>query len=119
MALDLIGRKVMGSGGKLLRNPTRYIYKYCEARNDQQQLLQFIEPLIEANQQGGELTIRSGEKAMDNPDEIGAASVDYLMYGGYLIFTQGGSARGQSKNSTENCLRPKKPGGIFTLTPNF
>jgi alkylation response protein AidB-like acyl-CoA dehydrogenase len=84
-ALDLIGRKVMGSGGKLLRNLTKYIYKYCEARAGDEQLQQFVEPLIEANQQWGELTIRIGEKAMDNPDEIGAASVDYLMYGGYVI----------------------------------
>jgi len=84
-ALDLIGRKVMGSGGKLLRNLTRYIYKYCEAQNGNEQLLQFVEPLIAANQQWGELTIRIGEKAMENPDELGAASVDYLMYGGYVI----------------------------------
>jgi alkylation response protein AidB-like acyl-CoA dehydrogenase len=84
-ALDLIGRKVMGSGGKLLRNLTKHIYKYCAALQGNDELANYVAALIEANQEWGELTIRVGEKAMGNPDEIGAASVDYLMYGGYVI----------------------------------
>ncbi len=84
-ALDLIGRKVMGSGGKLLRNLTKLIHKYCEARAGDEFLQEFVQPLRDLNREWGELTVQVGEKAMENPDEIGAASVDYLMYGGYLI----------------------------------
>lgn len=84
-ALDLIGRKVMGSGGKLLRNLTKHIYKYCASLQENEELAEYVATLIETNQEWGELTIRVGEKAMENPDEIGAASVDYLMYGGYVI----------------------------------
>jgi alkylation response protein AidB-like acyl-CoA dehydrogenase len=84
-ALDLIGRKVMGSGGKLLRNLTKHIYKYCASLQENEELTEYVATLIEANQAWGELTIRVGEKAMENPDEIGAASVDYLMYGGYIV----------------------------------
>jgi hypothetical protein len=84
-ALDLIGRKVMGSGGKLLRNLTKHIYKYCAALQGNDELANYVAALIEANQEWGELTIRVGEKAMGNPDEIGAASVEYLMYGGFVI----------------------------------
>ena len=31
-----------------------------------------------------ELSLKIGEKAMQNPDEAGAAAVDYLMYSGYV-----------------------------------
>jgi len=30
------------------------------------------------------LTLKIGEAAMQNPDEAGAAAVDYLMYSGYI-----------------------------------
>ena len=36
------------------------------------------------NQQWGALTQKIGMAAMKNPDEVGAASVDYLMYSGYV-----------------------------------
>lgn len=84
-ALDLIGRKVMGSGGKLLSNFTKLIHKYCQASADNAELQQFIEPLTTLNKEWGEVTMSIGEKAMENPDEVGAASVDFLMYSGYII----------------------------------
>eukprot|EP00998_Keelungia_sp_KM082_P003096 NODE_13830_length_429_cov_0.735099_g13807_i0.p1 GENE.NODE_13830_length_429_cov_0.735099_g13807_i0~~NODE_13830_length_429_cov_0.735099_g13807_i0.p1 ORF type:complete len:126 (+),score=21.99 NODE_13830_length_429_cov_0.735099_g13807_i0:41-379(+) len=44
----------------------------------------FINKLSELNSEWGEITAKLGEKAMANPDEVGAASVDYLMYSGYV-----------------------------------
>lgn len=85
-ALDLIGRKVMGSGGAVLRNFTKIIHKYCEANKDNADLAEFIEPLTRLNKEWGEVTMKVGEKAMENADEVGAASVDYLMYSGYIAF---------------------------------
>jgi hypothetical protein len=84
-ALDLIGRKVMGSGGQLLRNYTKQIHKFCQANVDNEELSPMVEALTKLNKEWGELTMKVGEKAMENPDEIGAASVDFLMYGGYII----------------------------------
>ena len=84
-ALDLIGRKVLGSGGKLLRNLTKIIHKYCESHSEDVVLGEYAQTLQRRNTDWGELTMKVGEKAMEDPDEIGAASVDYLMYGGYVI----------------------------------
>lgn len=85
-ALDLIGRKVMGSGGAMLRNFTKVMHKFCESNADSAELQEFIAPLQELNKEWGEVTMQVGEKAMENADEVGAASVDFLMYSGYIIF---------------------------------
>lgn len=84
-ALDLIGRKVMGSGGQLLSNYTKQIHKFCEAHKDNVGLAVMASSLAELNKEWGELTMTIGEKAMEDAEEIGAASVDFLMYSGYII----------------------------------
>ncbi|MEP5569555.1 MAG: acyl-CoA dehydrogenase C-terminal domain-containing protein [Halioglobus sp.] len=83
-SLDLLGRKVMGSGGKLLRNFTKQIHKFCEAHQQNESLQEMLSALAEVNAQWGDITMKIGEKAMENPDEIGAASVDYTMFSGYV-----------------------------------
>jgi len=85
-SLDLIGRKVLGSGGAVLNNFTKIIHKYCKANEDNAALAEFIAPLAALNKEWGEVTMAVGEKAMANADEVGAASVDYLMYSGYVTF---------------------------------
>jgi len=85
-SLDLLGRKVMGSGGAVLRNFTKLIHKYCEAHKENAAMAEFVEPLAVLNKEWGEVTMAVGEKAMNNADEVGAASVDYLMYSGYIAF---------------------------------
>ena len=84
-ALDLLGRKVLGSQGKLLRGFTKIVHRFCAANAEHPQLASYVAQLNGLNQQWGELTIRVGMAAMKNPDEVGAASVDYLMYSGYII----------------------------------
>jgi alkylation response protein AidB-like acyl-CoA dehydrogenase len=84
-ALDLLGRKVLGSQGKLLRGFTKIVHKFCAANAEHPQLGSFVAQLNELNQQWGDLTMKIGMAAMKNPDEVGAASVDYLMYSGYII----------------------------------
>ncbi len=85
-SLDLLGRKVMGSGGKVLSHFTKQIHKFCKAREGDLDMAEFIAPLAALNQEWGELTMAVGEKAMSNADEVGAASVDYLMFSGYVTF---------------------------------
>ena len=84
-ALDLLGRKVLGSQGKLLRNFTKIVHKFCAANAGHPQLGEFVVQLDGLNQQWGDLTMKVGMAAMKNPDEVGAASSDYLMYSGYIV----------------------------------
>lgn len=84
-ALDLLGRKVLMSQGELLRKFTKVIHKFCQAQSDNTALAPYIDKLQKLNQQWGDLTMQVGAKAMENPDEVGAASVDYLMYSGYVV----------------------------------
>ncbi|WP_350598915.1 acyl-CoA dehydrogenase C-terminal domain-containing protein [Pseudomonas sp. 65/3-MNA-CIBAN-0223] len=84
-ALDLLGRKVLGSQGKLLRGFTKVVHKFCVANAAHPQLSSYVAQLNDLNRQWGEVTTQVGMAAMKNPDEVGAASVDYLMYSGYII----------------------------------
>ena len=83
-ALDLLGRKVMGTGGKQLMLFTKIIHKFCQSESERPEMAEFVGKLAELNKEWGEVTAKLGEKAMQNPDEVGAASVDYLMYSGYI-----------------------------------
>ncbi|WIF68054.1 acyl-CoA dehydrogenase C-terminal domain-containing protein [Metapseudomonas otitidis] len=84
-ALDLLGRKVLGSQGKLLMGFTKRVHQFCQAQAEHPQLKAQVAQLADLNRQWGELTRRIGMAAMKNPDEVGAASVDYLMYSGYIV----------------------------------
>ena len=82
-ALDLIGRKVLGDRGKLLRYWTRIIHRFCRD-NENRKMQEFIKPLRRYYKEWGGFTNKIGLKAMKNADEVGAAAYDYLMYSGYV-----------------------------------
>jgi hypothetical protein len=82
-ALDLIGRKILGSGGKLLLNFTNMIDELCQA-NTAEEDKPYIDVLNAKKDEWLGLSMQIGEAAMSNPDEAGSASVDYLMYSGYI-----------------------------------
>jgi hypothetical protein len=84
-ALDLIGRKVLGTGGESLKSFSKVVHKYCEQHKDNTAVASMIARLAELNNEWRDLTIFIGAGAMENPDEVGAASVDYLMYSGYTV----------------------------------
>jgi len=79
-ALDLLGRKVLGSQGEAMKPFTKEVHKFCKANEGQP----MATALAAANKRWGELTMDIGMKAMNNAEEVGAASVDYLMYSGYV-----------------------------------
>jgi alkylation response protein AidB-like acyl-CoA dehydrogenase len=83
-ALDLLGRKVLMSQGETLKVFTKEIHKFCQAEADNDELAEFTGPLAKLNAEWGELTMGIGMKAMSDREEVGAASVDYLMYSGYV-----------------------------------
>ena len=82
-ALDLVGRKVLGTGGKLLMGFTATIDAFC-AEHDAAEYAEFVKPLQTHAQEWLELSMKLGEQAMANPDNAGAGAVDYLMYSGYV-----------------------------------
>jgi alkylation response protein AidB-like acyl-CoA dehydrogenase len=80
-ALDLIGRKVLQNGGVNLNLFLDEIDTFCK---ENVSCTEFINPLAELSQEWRTLTGELTEKAIVNMDEAGAASVDYLMYAGYI-----------------------------------
>lgn len=82
-ALDLLGRKVLMTQGATMKPFTKVIHKFCQAQADNEELQEFIKPLTALNKEWGDMTMQIGIKAMQNKEEVGAASVDYLMYSGY------------------------------------
>ena len=85
-ALDLLGRKVLMTQGESLKGFTKQVHVFCKENADNEQLKEFVEPLAAMNKEWGELTTKVGMSAMKNREEVGAASVDYLMYSGYAVF---------------------------------
>ena len=82
-ALDLIGRKVLGSGGQLLMGFTEIIDAFCN-ENATDADKEFVSVLKGYKDEWLQLSMKIGERAMENPDEAGAAAVDYMMYSGYV-----------------------------------
>lgn len=85
-ALDLLGRKIMLSGGNTLQELIIPMQSFCEEHQHNRALKQFIKPLQELLEEWAALTQKIAASAMMNRDEINAACVDYLMYAGYVYY---------------------------------
>jgi alkylation response protein AidB-like acyl-CoA dehydrogenase len=83
-ALDLLGRKVIQQQGAGLKTFLGMIGEFCETEAQNAALAEFVEPLARHAQDWQQLTMEIGRRSMENPEEIGAASVDYLFYSGYV-----------------------------------
>lgn len=83
-ALDLLARKILGSKGEILKPFGSEVTKFCLENAENDSMQEFIQPIMSFGGDWQKMTQVIGAKAMQNPDEIGAASVDYLMYSGYL-----------------------------------
>ncbi|MBL0711644.1 MAG: acyl-CoA dehydrogenase C-terminal domain-containing protein [Colwellia sp.] len=83
-ALDLLARKVLGSKGEILKPFGAEVTAFCMSNKDNEAMQEFTQPIMLFSGDWQKMTKAIGLKAMENPDEIGAASVDYLMYSGYL-----------------------------------
>jgi hypothetical protein len=83
-ALDLIGRKVLGSRGELVKKMAALIVDFCGSHSESAELKPFIAPLALMVREWGDLTQFVAASATRDPDEVGAAAVDYLQFSGYL-----------------------------------
>ncbi|MEM9758897.1 MAG: acyl-CoA dehydrogenase C-terminal domain-containing protein [Pseudomonadota bacterium] len=85
-ALDLLGRKVLGGQGAALDDLLSQIQGFCaENESDGGPLAEHCASLTVQISDWRELTTVIAERAAANPEEVGAASVDYLMYSGYVL----------------------------------
>jgi len=75
---------VLGSKGKLLSNFTTIIEQFCTSLENDDSMTEFIKPLQAASKTWLSTSHKIGLDAANNPEEIGAASVDYLMMSGYF-----------------------------------
>ena len=83
-ALDLMGRKVMQQKGAGLRVFLGMIEDFCTANAGNEGIAEFIAPLREKAAEWQQLTTQVGQRAVANPEEVGAAAYDYLFYSGYV-----------------------------------
>ena len=83
-ALDLVGRKIVGSGGTMYQAFVDEIRAFIADAGPE--LTEFAEPLKAAMDNLDELTAWVIDKAKANPNEIGAASVEYLHVFGYTAY---------------------------------
>ncbi len=86
-ALDLIGRKVLGTGGASLMKFGKIVQDFITAESGNEAMGEFIAPLGDLGIKVQKLTAEVGEKAMKNPDEAGAASAPYLRVVGHLVYS--------------------------------
>ncbi|HEX2539565.1 MAG TPA: acyl-CoA dehydrogenase C-terminal domain-containing protein [Caldimonas sp.] len=85
-SLDLLGRKVLSDNGAKLKKLGRIIAAFVEEEGTNEDMQEFVNPLAELGEKVTKLTTEIGMKAFKNPDEVGAAAVDYLRVCGHLVF---------------------------------
>jgi alkylation response protein AidB-like acyl-CoA dehydrogenase len=83
-ALDLLGRKVFGTGGKSQQMITARIVDSIRKFGGMPEIAPFATDLGKRLEQWGRLTAELGLAAKTNPDEVGAAATDYLHVAGYI-----------------------------------
>ncbi len=85
-ALDLLGRKVLATGGARLRMFTDEIEAFCEKNAGNAAVAEYVTTLRALVTEWNGLVANVLERAIKNPDEAGAASYDFLSYSGYACF---------------------------------
>jgi alkylation response protein AidB-like acyl-CoA dehydrogenase len=85
-SLDLLGRKVLSNNGATLKKFGKLIAKLVEEEGVNEKMAEFITPIAILGDQMSKFTTEIGFKAFQNPDEVGAAAVDYLRVAGHMVF---------------------------------
>ncbi|MDP1655350.1 MAG: acyl-CoA dehydrogenase C-terminal domain-containing protein [Hylemonella sp.] len=85
-SLDLLGRKILGNNGATLKKFGKLVGALVEEEGVNEKMAEFINPLAYLGDQMTKFTTEIGFKGFQNPDEVGAAAVDYLRVAGHLVF---------------------------------
>jgi alkylation response protein AidB-like acyl-CoA dehydrogenase len=86
-SLDLLGRKVLMDNGAKLRKFGAKIEAFVDEHGLDEAMSEFITPLADLGGKVAKLTMEIGMKALQNPDEVGAAAVPYLRVIGHLVYS--------------------------------
>ncbi|CAN7189362.1 acyl-CoA dehydrogenase C-terminal domain-containing protein [Pseudoxanthomonas sp. LjRoot168] len=84
-ALDLMGRKTAATQAAGLKLFLADVHAFVQQHKDDASLTEFIDPLQQKAAEWAGLTKNILQRAAANPEEIGAASTDYLFYSGYVV----------------------------------
>jgi len=90
-ALDLLGRKILMQRGKSLKAFAKEVLTFCKDTSmisdnvHKRRMNKFVWPLSKAVVNWQQYSLRLALKARKNRDIVGSASVDYLMYSGYIM----------------------------------
>jgi len=82
-AMDLMGRKVVASQGKLFELFAEDVSAFIEENSSDEALRPYLEPLAASLERLADTTEHVIKQAGENPNAIGAAAVDYLDMFGY------------------------------------
>jgi alkylation response protein AidB-like acyl-CoA dehydrogenase len=85
-SLDLLGRKVLGNNGATLKKFGKLVAALVEEEGVNEKMAEFINPLALMGDKVTKFTTEIGFKGFQNPDEVGAAAVDYLRVVGHMVF---------------------------------
>ena len=84
-ALDLVGRKTAATQGAGLKLFLAMVEEFAAAHEGDAELAPFVATLREKSREWAGLTTKILQAAAGNPEELGAASTDYLFYSGYVV----------------------------------
>jgi len=85
-SLDLLGRKILSNNGATLKKFGKLVGKLVEEEGVNEKMAEFITPIALLGDQMTKFTTEIGFKGFQNPDEVGAAAVDYLRVAGHLVY---------------------------------
>jgi len=86
-SLDLLGRKVLTDMGAKLMKFGKLIQAFAAENQDKPEMAEFLAPLADIGDKVTKLTGEIGQKAMKNPEEVGAAAVPYLRVVGHMVYS--------------------------------
>jgi len=85
-SLDLLGRKILSNNGATLKKFGKLVGKLVEEEGVNEKMSEFITPIAVLGDKLTKFTTEIGFKGFQNPDEVGAAAVDYLRVAGHFVF---------------------------------
>ena len=85
-SLDLLGRKILGNNGASLKKFGKLVGALVAEEGGNEKMSEFITPVATLGEQLTKFTTEIGFKGFQNPDEVGAAAVDYLRVAGHFVF---------------------------------
>jgi hypothetical protein len=77
---------VLLDNGAKLRSFGKLVAQFIEENGTDVAMNEFVTPLAELGDKVQKLTTEIGMKALANPDEVGAAAVDFLRIIGHLVY---------------------------------